>query len=100
MKYDIGQYVMYRNNGVCRVEAIGKLRFLRNNNGTYYTLRPPFATNDERSYIPTTAEEYLRSVMKPMCIWTSCLKWMSGHTIQGNGSSLFSIIRSCFLPMI
>ena len=27
MKYDIGQYVMYRNNGVCRVEAIGKLRF-------------------------------------------------------------------------
>lgn len=63
MKYDIGQYVMYRNNGVCRIEAIGKLGFLRNSDEEYYTLRPPFTTSDERNYIPTTGEESLRSII-------------------------------------
>ena len=52
MKYDVGQYVMYRNNGVCRIEAIGKLGFLQNSDEEYYTLRPPFTTSDEHSYVP------------------------------------------------
>ena len=63
MKYDVGQYVMYRNNGVCRIEAIGKLGFLQNSDEDYYTLRPPFTTSDEHSYVPTKEEEYLRSVI-------------------------------------
>lgn len=63
MKYDVGQYVMYRNNGVCRIEAIGKLGFLQNSDEEYYTLRPPFTTSDEHSYVPTKEEEYLRSVI-------------------------------------
>ena len=58
MKYDVGQYVMYRNNGVCRIEAIGKLGFLQNSDEEYYTLRPPFTTSDEHSYVPTKEEAY------------------------------------------
>ena len=63
MKYNVGQYVMYRNSIVCRVEAIGKLQFLQNSDGIYYTLKPSFTANDERDYIPATSEECLRAVI-------------------------------------
>ena len=48
MKYDVGQYVMYRNNGVCRIEAIGKLGFLQNSDKEYYTLQIGRASCRER----------------------------------------------------
>lgn len=64
MHYAIGQYVMYRSNGVCRVEAIGKLPFLRGHDELYYTLRQPFAAGAARNYLPVAAEDkYLRAVM-------------------------------------
>lgn len=65
MKFNVGQYVVYRSNGVCRVEAIGKLQFLQNGNGDYYTLRSPFASGDGCSYIPTEKESCLRAVITP-----------------------------------
>lgn len=65
MKYNVGQYVMYRNSMVCRVEAIGKLQFLQNSDGTYYTLKPSFTATDEKNYIPTTSEGCLRAVITP-----------------------------------
>lgn len=65
MKYNVGQYVMYRSNGVCRVEAVGKLRFLQNSGGDYYTLRSPFAPGDGCSYIPTEKESCLRAIITP-----------------------------------
>ncbi len=63
MKYHIGQYIMYGNTGVCRIEAIGKLKFLPGCEKEYYTLRPPFTTTNERIYIPVKAEEELKMAM-------------------------------------
>lgn len=38
--YQIGQCIVYRNVGVCRVEAIGKLGFTSDKDKEYYTLQP------------------------------------------------------------
>ncbi len=65
MKYEIGQYVMYRHNGVFRVEAIGQLHFLQDHAQKYYTLKPSFTVDDGRSYLPITAENCLRAVITP-----------------------------------
>lgn len=63
MDYQVGQYVMYRNSGVCQIQAIGTLDFLKNKEKKYYTLCRPFSTNEERNYIPVGGEKCVRAVL-------------------------------------
>ena len=63
MKYHIGQYIMYRSKGVCKIEAIGKIHFSPDTGKEYYTLRPPFTTSDERIYVPVNAEDAIKNIM-------------------------------------
>ena len=63
VKYRIGQYIIYKNRGICEIENIGKLQFLVNNNKEYYTLRPPFTTCNERFYIPVNTDMNMRNAI-------------------------------------
>ena len=63
MKYQIGQYIMYLNRGVCQIEAIGKVPFLPNKEKDYYTLRPPFTNSNEHIYIPVNSEKYMKDMI-------------------------------------
>ena len=46
--FRIGEHVMYRNIGICEVEAIGKIGFSLDKEKDYYALRPLCATNNSR----------------------------------------------------
>lgn len=78
MRYHIGQYIMYRNRGICKVENIGKVDFSKSNQ-EYYTLRPPFTTCNERIYVPVHTNVHMRTAMTPKEAYTylSKLKQMN-----------------------
>lgn len=78
MRYHIGQYIMYRNRGVCQIENVGKIHFLLNNEKEYYTLRPPFTTCNERIFVPVNTDVHMRMAMtrKEAYIYLSKLKQM------------------------
>ena len=42
--FRVGEYVVCGSRAVCRVEAIGPLRFKECGGGEYYTLCPPFTS--------------------------------------------------------
>lgn len=63
MRYHIGQYVVYKNRGVCKIENVGNLQFLINNKEEYYTLRPPFTHCSERIYIPVNTDVHMRNTI-------------------------------------
>lgn len=60
MNYQTGQTVVYRNQGVYTIEAIGKVAFSPDSNKTYYILRPLFKSGDEHIYVPMDKEDALR----------------------------------------
>ena len=43
--FQVGEYVVCGSRAVCRVEAIGPLRFKECGGGEYYTLCPPFTSS-------------------------------------------------------
>lgn len=60
--YQIGDLIMYRKEGVCRVEAIGVLEpSSSNNERLYYTLSP--SNRDGIIYIPVDNEVFMRPVI-------------------------------------
>lgn len=61
--FEIGDYIIYGTNGVCKVEAIGKLN-LGNNSGdkTYYTLVPVYQKGS-RVFTPVDNDKV---VMRPV----------------------------------
>lgn len=61
--FRIGQYIVYSNFGICRVEAIGKLNFIHNTQKEYYTLRPPYTTSNERIYVPVNSSVFMRNAI-------------------------------------
>ena len=61
--YQVGEYVMYRNVGVCIVEAIGKLGFSAEKEKEYYTLRPLYTSNHSRFYVPVYSDVFIRNVI-------------------------------------
>lgn len=60
--YQIGQYIMYRNIGICKVEAIGRLSFSANKEKDYYTLCPLNA-NNSKVYVPVDRDLEMRKIM-------------------------------------
>ena len=44
--FQVGEYVVCGSRAVCRVEAIGPLRFKECGGGEYYTLCPPFTSSE------------------------------------------------------
>ncbi len=59
----IGQYIVYSNSGICRVEAIGRLSFMQGSQKEYYTLRPFYTTSDARIYVPVHTNVSMRKAM-------------------------------------
>lgn len=59
----IGQYVMYSNSGICRVEAIGTLSFFEDSQKKYYTLRPSYTTSNARIYVSVNTSTFMRNVI-------------------------------------
>ena len=61
--YQIGQCIVYRNVGVCRVEAIGKLGFTSDKDKEYYTLQPLNANGNAKIYVPVDKDTFMRNVI-------------------------------------
>lgn len=61
--YQIGQCIMYRNIGICKIEAIGKLGFTSDKEKEYYTLQPLNTTNHTKIYVPIDTDTFMRDVM-------------------------------------
>lgn len=61
--FTVGQNVIYGQYGVCRVEAVGPLKFLRDRMVKYYTLRPLYGANGTKYYVPVDAASSLDPVM-------------------------------------
>lgn len=61
--YKAGEYVIYRNIGICRVEAIGKLSFSDKNEKDYYTLRPLYTNTNSRFYVPVGSNIFMRNAI-------------------------------------
>lgn len=60
--YQVGQYIIYGNDGVCKVEAIGSLDMRGVREGVnYYTLKPLYQTG--KIYVPVDTEKFSRPVM-------------------------------------
>lgn len=61
--YQVGECIMYRNIGICRVEAIGKLSFSEKKEKDYYTLRPLYTSNNLHIYVPVQTKIFMRNVI-------------------------------------
>ena len=61
--YQIGQCIVYRNVGVYRVEAIGKLGFTSDKDKEYYTLQPLNANGNAKIYVPVDKDTFMRNVI-------------------------------------
>ena len=61
--YQIGQCIVYRNVGVCRVEAIGKFGFTSDKDKEYYTLQPLNANGNAKIYVPVDKDTFMRNVI-------------------------------------
>ena len=57
--YQIGQCIVYRNVGVCRVEAIGKLGFTSDKDKEYYTLQPLNSNGNAKIYVPVDKDTFM-----------------------------------------
>ncbi len=57
--FEVGQYIVYGTNGVCRVEAVGRPDFAADR--LYYTLLPLSGT--ETIYIPVDSPVFMRPVI-------------------------------------
>ena len=63
--YQPGQFIMYGNFGVCEVKAIGPMSFSDSRPKEYYTLRPLYAGSNDRIYVPTSTDTFMRPILKP-----------------------------------
>ncbi|MBR1693220.1 MAG: CarD family transcriptional regulator [Lachnospiraceae bacterium] len=55
--FEVGDYVIYGTNGVCRIEAVGKIdSSIMDNKRIYYTL-VPFYSKSGRIYVPTDSDK-------------------------------------------
>lgn len=62
MLYEVGQFIIYGNDGVCKVEAIGPLDMRGAQKGVdYYTLSPLYQTG--KIYAPVEAVVFSRPIM-------------------------------------
>ena len=61
--YQVGEHVMYRNSGICTVEAVGKTSFSEKSGLDYYTLRPVYAKDKTLFYVPVNAEQFMRNAI-------------------------------------
>lgn len=61
--FQVGEYVVCGSRAVCRVEAIGPLRFKECGGGEYYTLCPPFTSSEEKIYVPVDTALPIRRIV-------------------------------------
>lgn len=59
--YQTGDFIMYGNTGVCRIEEIGKHTAISNDDTLYYKLSPVYDT--EVIYTPVDTKAFMRPVM-------------------------------------
>ena len=66
--YNVGQYIIYGNDGVCKVEAIGPLDVHGVKKGVdYYTLIPLYQTG--KIYAPVDTAKFNRPIMSRKRQW-------------------------------
>ncbi|MCR5216586.1 MAG: CarD family transcriptional regulator [Lachnospiraceae bacterium] len=89
--YQIGQYVMYGNTGICKVMSIGPSEFL-NPEKEYYTLQPIFSNTNSVIYVPTDKAESVRKVLSASEAhsYLSSLKDMKVEHFASRNSTLVS----------
>lgn len=63
--FQAGQNVIYRNIGVCEVEAVGAKSFCGEKPKEYYTLRLLYTKGNDRLYVPTSTDAFLRPITGP-----------------------------------
>lgn len=61
--FEIGDYLIYRRQGVCKLESIETPKSLQHTGKQYYKLRPAFSDNRETIYIPVDAGVHMRPVV-------------------------------------
>lgn len=61
--YQVGEYVIYNDIGICVVENIGKLCFSEDKEKLYYTLRPLNAHAYSRYYVPVNTHVFMRNAI-------------------------------------
>lgn len=61
--YQVGEHVVYRNIGICIIEAIGKLGFSMEKEDDYYTLCPVSAKDRSKFYVPVDVDTSMRNVI-------------------------------------
>lgn len=55
--YEVGDYVIYGTNGVCQIEAVGRIdSSIMDNKRVYYTL-VPFYTQSGKIYVPADSDK-------------------------------------------
>lgn len=59
--YGVGDMIVYNEDGVCRVEAVGPLKLTGAGDAAYYTLRP--LSGEGRTYVPVDTALPLRPMM-------------------------------------
>ncbi|MDL2224895.1 CarD family transcriptional regulator [Eubacteriales bacterium OttesenSCG-928-M02] len=59
--YEIGEYIIYGNEGVCQVESIGRPEFSIKKDVDYYTLKPLYQPG--KIYAPVDTATFMRPVI-------------------------------------
>ena len=99
--FQVGEYVVCGSRAVCRVEAIGPLRFKECGGGEYYTLCPPFTSSEEKIYVPVDTALPIRRIvtgreaLEALC----CLRRGRGQERKIPGCR-WSVTKRCFPPVI
>lgn len=63
MNFNVGDYVVYKNYNVCKVEAIEKLKFIKKSDQLYYKLKSVFSTSGETTYVPWNSAIQMRNLI-------------------------------------
>ena len=60
MNYSTGDFLIYKNFDVCRVEAVETPTFEKNTDRLYYKLKSVFSNNNETTYVPIDSNVHMR----------------------------------------
>ena len=66
-QYEVGQYVVYGTNGICKVDSIERMSFSPGAPGEFYYVLRQHKNPSNQFFVPTQNEEMLSKLREPMC---------------------------------
>jgi len=75
--FAVGDYIIYGNNGVCKVETIGLIDYVSSNGRLYYTLTPIY-TKGSKVFTPIDNDKV---IMRPIITKEEAMKLVDDITI-------------------